>query len=197
MALHDIYWGDVNTLYVTEFHSEHTEKILSWGLRKIWKIAHAETYADRYELLGPDVPAARFGFLHDAFVDHNPGLLGVDGAVGSDEAAKQDIVLYNDPDAGPEKVWTWSHKMEERFGVVKELEYKSMRDCGYIFWDEKRLDGTRLLDQDWLDIDYEAGLDDETELVAPSYEEEMQSWKDRSALYRRGIHGYWEKKKGA
>ncbi|KAH8650971.1 hypothetical protein BGZ60DRAFT_388725 [Tricladium varicosporioides] len=194
LALHDISWGAYKTSYVDEFDDLYTERILSRGLRDICNISHAETYLQRYELLGCNMPNIANEFLHEAFVSYNSFLLTPDGSTSAIKRSKQPSTpFYHDPNLGPRKIWKWSHPNESRIDLAKEREYMSERACGYVFWDEERLDRTGLLDKDWADTIIET--EEKINSMAPSFKEEQQSWEARSALFKKGIRGYWEKGK--
>jgi hypothetical protein len=189
-----VSWGAYHTSYVTEFDDLYTEWVLSRGLRSIYNVSRAETYLQRYQLLGCNIPNIANAFLHEAFENYDFLLLEPDDSTNCNERSKQpNPPFYNDPDPGPEKIWKWSHPDEVRIGLSKEMEYRPERACGYVFWDEERLDKTGLLDEDWADIIIET--EEEITSMAPTFEEEQQSWEARSVSFESGILGYWEKGK--
>jgi hypothetical protein len=186
-------WGAYNTSYVTEFDDLDSEWVLSRGLRRIYNVSRAETYLQRYQLLGCDIPNSANAFLHEAFAYYNFLLLKPDSTNGNETSKQPNPPFYDDPDPGPKKIWKWSHTDELRIGLAKEMEYRPLRTCGYVFWGGERLDKTGLLDEDWADIIIET--EEEITSMAPTFEEEQQSWEARSVSFESGILGYWEKGK--
>lgn len=178
--------------YADEFDNLHTEWVLSRGLRSIYDISRAETFAQRHQLLDHKIPTAATDFLHEAFVCCNFMILQSDSSSTATSIYQQPNKLLDcDPDLGPEKAWKWSHPDDSRAELSKEEEYASERACGYVFWDEERLERSGLLDNDWVDTIIKT--EESVSAMAPTLEEEMESWHARSALFWQGVLGYWEK----
>ncbi len=136
-----------------QFDDADTEWLLSRGLRFNYNVSRAETYAQRYQLLGCDIPKCTFSFLHEAIFSYGFLLLASNNPTSPKKMPKQPSKpFYNDPDPGPERIWKWSHETESRIGLSKEVEYQSERACGYVFWDGERLDRTGWLDNNWDDM---------------------------------------------
>lgn len=91
---------------------------------------------------------------------------------------------------GPQKVWEWSHQLD--WGLAGQDRFKEMRDCGCVFWDEKRFDLVLPWEASWFDFDFET--EERIAMLAPTLEEQKRSWEIRADLFADGITGYWEEK---
>lgn len=60
----------------------------------------------------------------------------------------------DDTDAGPETVWRWAHHSEppdnigDRGWVLSDKQM-SLREFGYVFWDQARISRWKLLERPW------------------------------------------------
>ncbi|KAI1399393.1 hypothetical protein F4819DRAFT_488607 [Hypoxylon fuscum] len=196
VALHNITWGNFNVSLAREFlHDKHVEWIISRGLRFIYNFYHAETDSQRLQLYCCDKPGTAHHFLGAAFSHYKSHQVLEARAAASKKISKQpSMPFYNDPDPGPERIWRRSHEpfWPLTTDFAQEEEYTSERHCGFVFWDERRLTSTGWLNKDWARDEI---IVDEWELVyeeTPSWEEEEESWNARSALFQKGILGYWD-----
>lgn len=62
--------------------------------------------------------------------------------------------FYVDPDTGPQSAWRWAHKdvspdFSKRSGFVLGESQTPLRECGYVFWDQERLDRWQLMRHPW------------------------------------------------
>ncbi|KAK4033116.1 hypothetical protein C8A01DRAFT_40438 [Parachaetomium inaequale] len=195
VAIHDIAWGAHGADYARDTSDTATEWLLSRGLRSIHDIARATTYDRRYELIGAgtEKPHHAFVFLSEAFdLQHTliqeprPEVVGaaVAGPAG----------LYEDPNPGPERFWRWAHphlQHNDPRARLVESRYKPMRDCGYVFWDAKRLDSIGILDQRWADVEPAFKTQEDVFLNRPGHMRMKFSGHFRYQAYKKGIRGYY------
>ncbi|KAJ4292875.1 hypothetical protein N0V88_005533 [Collariella sp. IMI 366227] len=192
LALHDITWGCSCATYAVELGHPGVEGLLERGLRSVFDIAHAETYARRYELIGTGalMPDSKNKFLLSAFRKYRYSVLSTPPG-----SAWTETVFPLDSDQGPERFWIWSHKHwlghpeeERRMRVVAQDGHENMRNSGCVFWDEERLDDSGILGRDWVDL---GASDDAIRSAAPSREDQIETWRERMELYMKGKRGYW------
>jgi hypothetical protein len=195
IAIHDISWGAHGANYAPDSSYAETEWLISRGLRSIHDIARATTYDRRYELIGAgtEEPHYTYFFLYEAFevqsrVIDEPRPEVVDATVAGPTG------LYEDPNPGPEKFWRWAHPHLQHNDPKAKLvgpRYKSMRDCGYVFWDAKRLDRSGILDQRWADVRTTFETQEEVFLNRPGHMGMRFSRQFRLEAYKKGIRGYY------
>lgn len=116
---------------------------LSFGLAHLRSLAEARTYKARQELLA-DSSNREFNnrFLYEALrevaQEHNlTGLLNYDT---DDEWKYIERPLIPDSDTGPEEVWHWAHRYENRNNFVFGNGQIPLRKWAYVMWDQQRLD---------------------------------------------------------
>lgn len=63
-------------------------------------------------------------------------------------------------DAGPEKAWRWAHQDEvsslgEEGGFARSSSHVRLRACGYVFWNESRLEEWELMKEPFPEVDWD------------------------------------------
>ena len=201
LVLHEIEWCSSHIHYVDEPGDHYTAPILSRGLLGIRDVGLAETYARRHELLfRKDLPESSFRFLDQSFSSYDESQRDAMNSASSGVDTQRLLKpFYDDPDTGPERIWSKSRLIDDWTILHKEYAnndyYRSERACGYVFWDEQRLQGADWFDRDWdgWDPDHLIKVEEEIEINSPSLEEVDYSRKIRKELRHQGLKGYWEK----
>jgi hypothetical protein len=158
-------------------HHLYTNMLIGQGVRAVDRIARAETYERRHEVVGAGNGPPGAAIFPSGFLNHS--------------TSNYQLKFYQDADLGPEKFWRWSRQELFRpqslvqWATPGGLEYKPTRDCGCVFWDEERLDNTGLLARRWRDV---AMFNADYRLFRRT---KLRSVMDRSALYHMGIRGYY------
>ena len=200
LVLHEIEWCSSHIHYVDEPGDHYTAPILSRGLLGIRDVGLAETYARRHELLfRKDLPESSFRFLDQSFSSYDESQRDAMNSASSGVDTQRLLKpFYDDPDTGPERIWSKSRLIDDWTILHKEYAnndgYRSERACGYVFWDEQRLQGAGWFDRDWddWDPDHLIKVEEEIEINSPSLEEVYHSRKVRKELRSYGFKGYWE-----
>lgn len=87
-------------------------------------------------------------------------------------------------------LWRWALGEYAQTTLSSLDQHVSLRACGYVFWDQHRIEKSKLLDYEWEDLEFEV-----TESVVdnePDVEVQRQSITNREILFYRGEEGYWD-----
>jgi hypothetical protein len=131
----DWYW-DVSCGY--------TQHLLTWGLEKLHRLAVADTYDAKRNLVYPDMHEYNDRFLFDALYATNDQPEDEDYQLryySSSEVIKAlGKEYFHDPDEGPIKIWIASHSRATSDDFINGFgKYSDLRMWGYVMWDEARL----------------------------------------------------------
>lgn len=196
VAMHDVQWGEWNIPY-SEHHSpppnRHKEFYSSLGLNFLCRLNTASTYDEYYKLLSAcSHPKAHGAFMYPVLEAMDEFDVG-ERVIGSLRVAERDRQLRRPciPDGeGGARVWEWAYRRSRAAHYFGIPELYSLRKCGYIFYDHKRM-------RDWKmhSVSVRSALKklaiSETAGSEQSYDQMIDSWKARSDIWMRGGLGYW------
>lgn len=94
--------------------------------------------------------------------------------------------FVHDPDPGPESAWRWAHRDSRPNRCVCSHIAKPLRSCGYVFWDQERLQRWHLFDHPW----EPPSVDDEFEQQKQKVEELGIKFKEAAQKYADRTYGY-------
>lgn len=170
------------------------ETQLAKGLAFINQLRAAKMYSERCQILKPNLGTCPW-FLHD-------GLLWLNSLKHSsmideyampleeydDERRKRLIPrpAVPDSDPGPEQVWNIVHQQMGRTRFIMSEDHIDLRERGYVFWDQWRLENWGLLRTPWV----------RTSLGPPNpsqeaYAKMQRSLDRRTVIYLNGGRGWW------
>ena len=185
IAEHDVAWGEFWVEYVDTkaVGSGYIQPLLARGLPHVRRLVSAETYEQRYALLG-HAPDWISEFVHEALLISNDPDDGIrlSEYTNIDELRHITPPFFNDSDAGPEKAWRWAHDRDTCIGFVNSGIRRQIREWGYVFWDNSRLDKFEALETPWQLPDEDPPVD---------YTEMRKSHDRRSQIYMAGGRGWW------
>ncbi|KAK2773081.1 hypothetical protein CKAH01_13625 [Colletotrichum kahawae] len=200
-ALHDISWGQDEVRYAYDYDDGRVEWLLSRGLGYVNRVLHATSFHERWLLFGGrKVLEHDCNWLYQTFETYKN--LFVANRIGwmpsKTRCVKSDEIAVDESISPVEKIWEWSHGEyyedsgdgRVRHDVAMEDSFRSLRACGYVFWDEERLKRIGWFDQNVDDLELDVG--EEIYKSSPSLRLEIRSWIIRSNLFREGKTGYWD-----
>ena len=170
------------------------ETQLAKGLAFINRLHAAKTYSERCQLLKPDLGVCAY-FLPHGLVWLNSLKDGsmIDEYETSledyDDEQRNRIIpppAVPDPDPGPEQIWNHVHQHLGRRQFIMSEQQTDIRERGYVFWDQWRLDNWGLMRTPWVWRP--------PRRPGPSREEyaKMRASLDRrSEIYLDGGRGWW------
>ncbi|KAH8648442.1 hypothetical protein BX600DRAFT_115206 [Xylariales sp. PMI_506] len=197
---HDIHWGSLYIAYLNAPYSAYGEYILSKGLEFLYRLATAQGYTERRQLLSidddkhNDEPGKLEQFLTIAL--NRWANAPWDGAYMNfsqlDSESKAALVgkpFYEDLDPGPAAALDWLQGSELPGHVVGSSMTIDWRAWGYVFWDMARLEGSGIL----LGHREDARVFNELiTLVDPDSQILLQrSQVERAKIKQRGGSGWW------
>ena len=150
---HDFEWGGYSVCPADAVPYRYTDRVnnlplgcILWrGLEFVRRVADAETYEARRDLLGSLWP--KFGkrcspeVLRDWLYWHDDSI-GPEEYTGDTE---QDFIptypmLPPDPNSGPADAWRWGNQDESVEPSCDSVKLVALRSRGYCMWDRARLD---------------------------------------------------------
>ena len=173
------------------------EHCLSRGLVWLRKVATANTYDDRYQLLaletGEQDPDFLFRPLFDVY-DVEKDLVMLDDFTEGNICQHIESSFVEDSDPGPFTAWLWAHKKQSIAYTYATSEARQLRTEGYVVMDYDSL--RRRYD---LDTPFEPVLGPVAQLSAADrqefncrlHEERDESYRRRCEIYDAGGRGYW------
>ncbi|KAI2784300.1 hypothetical protein F4815DRAFT_455298 [Daldinia loculata] len=187
IARHDVVWGGE---YSVDFDANIDDKtiqhLLTLGLERILLIASARSYRDREALLRIEEmpPKENSVFLSYCLAEINK----LNPYEGDGAAILKAPAFFLDEDSGAEQIWKISleYAPSRHFAIYNELDWP-YRECGYVFWDQERLQALGALKPAWKPAEqlaYNSTVD---------MEEMQSSWDERTSIYNRGGRGFWSK----
>lgn len=180
--------------YGDNIESPFIQHVLSLGVEKLYHIARAKTYEEKYDLLySPDHPPATDSFLMEGLRRAN----GQNDEVFLGNLAEEDEMLhvkkpcFADVDSGPEDIWRWAHQGESPASWIYQKNRQRLREWGYVMWDRSRLEAIGIIKEPWEDIPGPGGslLEDQDAARERAYME--NSWKKREQIHMSGGTGWW------
>lgn len=195
VAAHDVLWGKHEIPYNQDltppFKNVFKEHCLSLGLSWLRRLAMADMYDARYQLLAPETSEQDPSFLYTMFdvYDYLKDRIMLDNV--TENTVKQYIEppFIEDPDPGPFTVWFWAHKRMSAAFTYANPELIPLRSEGYVM-----IEYDRLQKRYKLDSPFEPVVDPEAN---PGWrfdragEKEKESYRKRSEIYDSGGQGYW------
>lgn len=167
--------------------------LLTLGLETLRRISMAEKYEARYRLLDSGYyPRSRLFFLDSALRYANEE--DDSGFTLNDEQTHISRSFFDDPDTGPLHIWRWAHRGETSENFVNQGNRKSLREWGYVMWDQARLDESDILHSPWIPPSRNLAEDRKE---AKRREDMRRSWRIRSDIYNRGGRGWWSFEDGS
>ncbi|KAK6956990.1 hypothetical protein Daesc_002274 [Daldinia eschscholtzii] len=187
VAQHDVVWGEHSIELETTFDDAMIQDLLASGLERILQIASAKSYREREALLTvfempPGVNNVFLMYYFEGIEELNPE---EDDALDILEAP----AFFPDEDIGAEQIWRISldYDPSRDFAIYDALDW-TYRECGYVFWDQERLQALGALTPPWKPAERSP------QNYSPiPLQEVYDSWRERSAIYKRGGRGYWSK----
>ncbi|OTB13372.1 hypothetical protein K445DRAFT_14044 [Daldinia sp. EC12] len=190
IARHDVVWGEHSIELDTSFDDAMIQDLLASGLERILQIASAKSYREREALLTvfempPGVNNVFLMYYFEGIEELDPE---EDDALDILEAP----AFFPDEDIGAEQIWRMSlnYDPSRDFAIYDALDW-TYRECGYVFWDQERLQALGALTPPWKPAERSP------QNYSPiSLKEVYDSWRERSAIYKRGGRGCWSKGDG-
>jgi hypothetical protein len=192
IAEHDVVWSVFNVNYADDIEdTAYIEPIISRGLPLLHLTAMVKSYEERYKLLTPGYSKVSISSLRDALIASNDPSDGtwLEDFTQENERAHIRPSFFEDPDSGPEYVWRWAHQEVTSRQFVNTNERRHLREWGYVFWDQYRLDLMGIL-QSPFDEDNTPEVH-ETEDAIRRKAERKDSRRRRRTIYNEGGRGWW------
>jgi len=172
VVYHDVAWGTIKVEPAMNLASPEIQAILSTGLSSVYRLATAETYAARHELLYRwGGPRRKDDFFYEGLARRFP-------------ARFPSLPPYLDLDLGPRRAWEWAYASSRRNMKIYHRSREVLRRWGYVFRDKARLDDIALFDKPFVPPRLPP------ERHEPS-DEFTDTWWAREEISRAGGSGYW------
>ncbi|CZR55846.1 uncharacterized protein PAC_05734 [Phialocephala subalpina] len=134
------------------------EPILARGLSSIHSIIMAQTYEDRRNFLYPNYLLHSADFLYEALKAsndaYNPDVddyLHLWDYTEEDKRLRIRSSFFDDDDYGLVGAWYWAHHREMWSRFVNSDSQRSLRECGYVFWNNARPDDVAMFQMEWME----------------------------------------------
>ena len=196
VAEHDVLWGKHNIAYdkgcTAPQSNTFKDHCLSLGLAWLRKLAMADTYDQRYQLLAPETGDQYSSFLITTLYDDYDVFKDL---VLFEELTEDAIIEHiqppftKDPDPGPFTAWLWAYRKSTPAFVYGEYQRLPLRTEGYVM-----IDYDRLLKRYNLKAPFEPVFNraaDRVEIRNRTEKEVDDSHRRRSEIYDAGGRGYW------
>ncbi|KAM5351173.1 hypothetical protein ACJ41O_003896 [Fusarium nematophilum] len=185
VAEHDVVWGEHSVL-LAEFDDNQIQHLLTLGLDRILEISSSITYEDREKLLRVrEMPPEENGTFLQCSLE---ATLDLDVDEDTGRMILEATPFFSDGDGGAEEIWKLT-TLDSDLGIYDHRDL-SLRQWGYVLWDDERLQPLRCLLPPWTAI---ADLPQDHGSLGTVTEAVRESWEARSSLYRRGARGFWSK----
>jgi hypothetical protein len=181
--------------YCDEIDAPEIQHILSFGLEKLYAIAGAETYEERYQVLNAhEIPDHTYEFLHGDFqYAHKPN-----DAIWPDDLSLDDEMFlirrpfFADPDSGPVYIWRWAHVDQTWQDWVFQTDQHILRQWGYVMWDRSRLEVVGAFQKPWDWKESRKACILLREEASRERADTRESRNAKEAIHRKGGTGWWD-----
>ncbi|RSL54353.1 hypothetical protein CEP54_009965 [Fusarium duplospermum] len=198
---HDVSWGYFGVVLITIERDALAQDFVSRGLETIHALVQAETFDQRRRILHKgdnpeDKPFGSIDFICESLQWTHSDTLMTGSPISELPTDERALVLgiptYPDipGDPGPLRVFELVQHDSQANKLVAQVEFRSYRRWGYVFWDEARLEKLGALTQDGL-----------AKLTAPAnpleaysmleYSQLRESRARRSEIWQQGGTGWW------
>ncbi|KAL8829194.1 MAG: hypothetical protein Q9191_002145 [Dirinaria sp. TL-2023a] len=195
VAEHDVLWGKHKIGYNEDlgppFVNAFKEHCLSLGLAWLRRLAMADTYDKRYQLLAPETGEHDPGLFTSIYENFDYGNFDIKLHDLTEGTVHQHIEppFISDPDPGPFTAWFWAYQSESAAQTYAISDKLPLRRQGYVM-----IDYDRLQKRYSLEIPFEPV----SNVVAKSLsvsdgnrKKVEESYSKRSDIYDAGGRGYW------
>ena len=191
---HDVAWGALFVEDAFDLDSGYIQRLLSRGLVYLAAIATAETYDERYQVLYEPYPkSGPEDFLYKGLGLSNGPDDGVELSEYTEDE-EEDFARLHQPfvhesNTGPFQAWRWAHQHETNATFIYADSQRSLREQGYVFWDQSRLEAWPLFQRPWEPPDSSAADNERA-----SHRASLNLWDRttrRSQIYDHGGRGWW------
>ncbi|KAI1745779.1 hypothetical protein F4680DRAFT_403203 [Xylaria scruposa] len=189
VAEHDVAWGAWNirsisgpngSSYLT---SKYTQSLLSLGLKKVYEIASAETYEQRYRVLDAERRPRPSDFLYRK-LDFLRLMRGRPSRWTAPEP------FFDDPNSGSRDAIEWREAGCDT--GLGEYYHEKLSEWGYVMWDRVRLETVGIFEEPWgneaqMRRDRRFRIDE----IYSRYKIMEKSWLRRESISKAGGSGWW------